>query len=86
MALTTGKTKDSVLAACAREIWLEAAIRDMDIKIAHKPGSLIPLADALSRIDTDTSKRQYAEKEILARGLTQLSPVLSGYKVFNENI
>ena len=48
-ALETGKTKDPILAACARQIWVEAAIRDHAFKIVHKPGRELPLSDALSR-------------------------------------
>lgn len=54
-ALSSGVTTDSVLSACARELWLEAAVRDIDIQILHKPGALIPLADALSRAGVDNS-------------------------------
>lgn len=45
-ALSTGRTRDSVLAACARELWLEAARADHDIKIIHRCGELIPLANS----------------------------------------
>lgn len=86
MALTTGKTTDMVLAACARQLWLEAAVRDMEIKILHKPGSLIPLADALSRMASDSSKREFVNIEVSNRGLTQLPPVLSGYQFFDDSI
>lgn len=86
MAITTGKTKDPVLAACAREIWLEAAVKDMDITIIHKPGSLIPLADALSRMSVDYSKRQFAAQEIHNRRLLQLPPVLNGYCFFDDKL
>ena len=48
-ALHTGKTKDKVLAACARQLWVDAAIHDHTVQIVHKPGADIPLADALSR-------------------------------------
>lgn len=41
-ALMSGRTKDPVLGACARELWLEAARADHDIQIIHKPGIDIP--------------------------------------------
>lgn len=85
-ALTTGKTKDITLAACAREIWLEGAIRDVDIKIVHKPSHLIPLADALSRVSTDPDKRQYAETQVQLRSLLMLPPVLNDYSFFDKSL
>lgn len=85
-ALSTGVTKDPILAACARELWLEGAIRDVEIKITHKPGSLIPLADALSRASVDQSKRSYADCEIKKRALTRLPPTLHHYQFFDPNI
>ena len=48
-ALNTGRTHDPVLASCAREIWLTAAIQDLDILLVHIPGTELVLADALSR-------------------------------------
>lgn len=86
MALTSGKTKDPVLAACARQLWLEAAVRDMEIKIVHKPGSLIPLADALSRMASNPSMRQFVHHEVRKRQLLRLPPVLNGYHFFDDNI
>lgn len=86
IALTTGSTKDQVLGACARELWLKGALRDVDIKIAHKPGSLIPLADALSQATFDPAKRQFADQETTHRGLLQLPPVTKGYRFFTNDL
>lgn len=85
-AITTGRTRDPVLAACAREIWLEGAVRDIDIKIKHKPGHMIPLADALSRASVQLEKKQFADDEIRARGLVRLPPVLHGCSFFDNHI
>lgn len=83
-ALTSGKTKDPVLAACAREMWLFAAIADHDIEIQHKSGALIPLADALSRYSFDCSKAALADHLIREHNLTQIHPCLSNYVFFNS--
>ena len=48
-ALQSGRTKDRILATCARQIWAEAAIHDHVFDIRHKYGKDIPLADSLSR-------------------------------------
>lgn len=84
-ALATGKTKDPVLGACARQMWLEAARRDQVFIIKHKPGVDIPLADALSRYHSDPSKAQYADKEVAQRHLNKVEPVLDGYQFFTPD-
>ena len=48
-ALNTGRTRDYVLAACSRELWLVAATQGLTITIDHAPGVTLVLADALSR-------------------------------------
>lgn len=85
-AIMSGRTKDETLAACSRQMWLEAAWRDQTFTITHKPGAQIELADGLSRFHTDTAKRHLAETEIAARGLTELEPILSKYVFFHEFI
>lgn len=85
-ALQTGKTKDHVLAACSRELWLEAARADHIITIQHKPGELIPLADALSRAYENVSKAALASQITQDRSLHELIPVLSGYNFFDRDI
>lgn len=85
-ALQTGKTKDSILASCSRELWLEAAKADHTITIQHKPGELIPLADALSRVHEDTSKAALAHRLTQTRSLHKLTPKLSGYNFFDKDI
>ncbi len=47
--LGTGPATDVTLAACAREIWLLAALGSFTITIRHKPGADLIFADALSR-------------------------------------
>lgn len=83
-ALTTGRTKDSVLGSCARELWLGAARADHEIQIVHKEGTAIPLADALSRFYSDSAKAALAIELTAVLNLTELSPVLSGYVFFND--
>ena len=48
--VTTGKTRDAVLGACIRNIWLLAAVLDIDIKIKHMRGKKNVIADLLSRL------------------------------------
>ena len=47
--LKSGKTSDSFLATCARNIWLITAMFNIDIIIIHVPGVSNQVADLLSR-------------------------------------
>lgn len=48
--LSTGRSKDSFLLACAREIWWHAAKHDLLLQPRHRPGASMHVADALSRL------------------------------------
>ena len=61
--LDSGKGRDPTLTACAREVWYLAAEMSTDVKIFHKPGSELVLADALSR--AHQSKKSRDEANIL---------------------
>ena len=50
----TGKTKDPFLALCIRNIWLLTASHDIDLDISHIPGRFNIIADALSRIYSES--------------------------------
>lgn len=80
--LQSGKTKDKVLASCAREMWLEAAKNDHLIIIEHKPGEELILADALSRRFTDTAKASLADNIIARDNLTVVKPCCNNYVFF----
>ena len=47
--LKSGKTRDSYLAACTHNIWLESALADIDLQYAHIRGIDNKVADVLSR-------------------------------------
>ena len=49
-ALTSGRAKNEVLAACARAMWYHAATTQTDLKFTHVPGEGMALPDALSRV------------------------------------
>lgn len=48
--LTTGRSKNAFLLACAREVWWHAANHDLIIQPRHRPGVSLQQADALSRL------------------------------------
>ena len=48
--LTSGKTQDPFLAACARDVWMVAAQADIQVKYSHIPGSKNEVADPGGKI------------------------------------
>lgn len=85
-ALQSGRTKDLVLSACARELWLIAAKNDHLLTIEHKPGRDIPVSDALSRMEFDTAKRQYVQCILDKNILHMVQPDLSDNTFFSESL
>lgn len=85
-ALMTGKTKDRTLGACARQMWLEAANRHIVFTIKHKPGTEIPLADALSRYHTDKEKASLADLLIRKKGLLEKPPIDNNGNFFDLSL
>ena len=74
-ALSAGRTRDPVLAACAREIWLIAALQQLDILIQHFPGESLVLADALSRSSFNPSLANKAKALVVEMNLSRSNPV-----------
>ena len=52
------KTKDKVLAACVRNIWLATADLDIELRISHIKGSENHIADLLTRLYSDAKVDQ----------------------------
>ena len=48
-AINTGKTRDSCIGSCVRQLWLETALHGFQLKAVHLPGVENRLADSLSR-------------------------------------
>lgn len=82
-SLKTGKTKDKTLGACARELWLAAALNQHDINIRHKPGADIPISDALSRMYSDPAMADVVDKAIARLKFKKINPDLSDIKFFD---
>ena len=59
-ALTSGRARDPVLAACARALWFHAAREDVDVVFTHVAGEGMYLPDALSRASIDAASRARA--------------------------
>ena len=54
--LTLGKTRDPLLALCARNIWLHAGLTDISVEYSHIRSTENKVADLLSRCQ-GTSRR-----------------------------
>ena len=63
-ALTSGRARDPVLAACARAMWYHAATTDTNISFTHVSGSGMALPDALSRASLTKKDRLRANRLI----------------------
>ena len=57
--LNSGRTRDPFLATCARNIWQEAAIRDIELKYVHIMGKQNKVADLLSRWENTVAQYQF---------------------------
>ena len=84
----TGKTRDSFLAACIRNIWLLMATYDIDLQVQHIAGSQNEAADLLSRIYLD--KRINNSLFSTCRTITNvgeyLSNILTFYFIYNFRV
>ena len=71
-AMTSGRARDTALAACARAMWHWAAQTDTDIRFTHVPGEAMALPDALSRVACDEASRRRADQMIKELGLQRV--------------
>ena len=60
--LTTSKTRDAILATCSRNLWLIAALFNIDFIFSHIPGIQNTVADLLSHWKNDPQHIQKLEK------------------------
>ena len=75
-SMTSGKARDPVIAACARELWLVAATHQLIITVEHVPGESLVLADALSRRYKSPDFDRYVMKTVTDLNLPPVQPVL----------
>ena len=58
-ALQTGRSKDSFIQHCIREVFLFSARHDVELVAVHRAGELLVRADALSRMHSSESHRRW---------------------------
>ena len=81
--LTSGKTRNPILALCARNIWLLAAIYNIHLSVSHIIGRENHVADLLSRWD-HTHDRERKLKSFLPNHVWM--PVHLDHTLLNHNI
>ena len=74
-ALSTWHTRDPILEACTREVWLFSAVKQVTVLIHHAPGETLVLADALSRSSFYPRLRKGARSLVLKHQLRHVKPV-----------
>ena len=63
LALQTGRSRDSYVQHCIREVFLFAARLDVELVAVHRAGELLVRADALSRMHTSNAHRQWVNND-----------------------
>ena len=52
LAVRSGRTRDSYMQACVRELFHPSTVHDLELQVTHCPGVALERADALSRAHT----------------------------------
>ena len=74
--LSSGKGKEPLLCACARQLWLISAINNCELEIKQKPGVDLVLADTLSRSLHDPSMKSKADDLCATANLVEVPDIL----------
>ena len=68
LAVRSGRSRDSYIQGCVRELFMVSTTHDIELHVTHKPGATMRRADALSRAHTGpTFARRVAEDPQLCR-------------------
>ena len=73
--LMTGKTRDPILALCARVLAMYIGLRQWQVIVTHVPGVSLILADALSRYTLSERYKNIVLKKVGQRSLVKVEPV-----------
>ena len=69
---SSGRARDTVLAACCRAMWFHAAATQTTLEFTHMPGESMVLPDALSRAHTNPTYRNKASQLVAQMHLTEV--------------
>ena len=78
-SLNSGRTRDPLLAACAREVALISAKNQHEITFVHTPGSELILVDSLSREYHQNKARTIANQMCKDKNLLRVKPFALKY-------
>ena len=83
-AYSSGRARDTVLAACCRAMWYHAAATQTTLTFTHLPGEGMVLPDALSRAHLDRAMSAKAQNIVETMGLVKAtaSPKAFAYASF----
>ena len=82
--LQTGKSRDTFMGACAREIFFHTAAHDIEIQACHRPGLEMVWADALSREHTHERFARAVEMDPHLRESTRITVPEEYFQIRNE--
>ena len=63
LAIQSGRSRDSYIQRCIRELFIVCTIHDIELRAVHKPGEQLQRADALSRAPYSSSHRLRVERD-----------------------
>ena len=73
--LMTGRTRDPILALCARVLAMYIGLRQWQVLVTHVPGVSLILADALSRYTLSKRYENIVHEKVGKRSLIKVQPV-----------
>ena len=73
--LSSGRTRDPIMASCARALAMRVARLQLTVDIIHVPGESLQLADALSRRSLSKKMQRKARRMVRQKGLKKVDPV-----------
>ena len=84
LAIQTGRSRDTYMQGCIRELFMYTARYDIELAAAHRPGVQMRIADALSRATSDFMLRQFVESEPRLRGARRLRIHKNTFQIVNK--
>ena len=82
-ALRTGRSRDSYMQDCTREVFLFCAALDIELSVEHRAGKLLVRADALSRAATQGELDAVVARDDLLRGARRIRVPHSYFQLIN---
>ena len=84
LALQSGRSRDSYIQHCIREVFLFAAVYDVDLVAVHRAGELMVRADALSRMHSSVSHRKWVDNDEQLKGAVRLRVPPECFELISE--